>query len=156
MPHSVRMPPLGQTSDELTIVRWLRAEGERVERGEPLLEVETDKVTMEVEATAAGTLLAIVQVVGATVPAGSVIAYVGEPGEALPGPEEPAAPRAAPTPRPAAAPAQPSPQAAGKAPATPAARRLAREHGVELERVRGTGPGGVIERKDVLAFLEGR
>ncbi|MBI4172294.1 MAG: E3 binding domain-containing protein, partial [Actinobacteria bacterium] len=68
----------------------------------------------------------------------------------------PTAPRAAPTPRPAAAPAHPSPPTAGKTLATPAARQLAREHGVELERVRGTGSGGVVELKDVVAFLEGR
>jgi len=76
--HPVRMPPLGQTSDELEIRAWLKREGDAVTAGEPLLEVESDKALLEVEATRTGTLLAIVCGEGETVTAGTVIAYIGE------------------------------------------------------------------------------
>ena len=79
----VRMPALGTTSDELTIVAWRKAVGDAVEPGEPLVEVETDKATLEVEATAAGTLLRILHGEGETVREGTVIGYVGTPGEEL-------------------------------------------------------------------------
>ena len=124
------MPPLGQTSDELRIVAWRKREGDAVAVGEPLLEVETDKATLEVEAAVAGTLLRIVHGEGQTVQSGAVIAYVGEPGE------EAAA------------------EAPAKVEAAPAVRRLAQEHGIELARVRGSGPGGRVERADVLALVE--
>jgi len=78
--HPVRMPPLGQTSDELEIRAWLKREGDAVTAGEPLLEVESDKALLEVEATRTGTLLEIVCREGETVAAGTVIAYIGEPG----------------------------------------------------------------------------
>ncbi len=83
MPHAIRMPPLGQTSDELQILTWRKAEGDEVALGEPLLEIETDKATLEVEATAAGTLLRILHGEGETVREGTVIAYVGAPGEEI-------------------------------------------------------------------------
>ncbi len=122
------MPPLGQTSDELRIVAWRKREGDAVAVGEPLLEVETDKATLEVESALAGTLLRIVHGEGQTVQAGAVIAYVGEPGE------EAAA------------------EASVKVQAAPAVRRLAQERGVDLAQVRGSGPGGRVERADVLAL----
>jgi len=125
----VRMPPLGQTSDELRIVAWRKREGDAVAAGEPLLEVETDKATLEVEAALAGTLLRIVHGEGRTVQAGTVIAYVGEPGE------ETAA------------------EAPARVQAAPAVRRLAQEHGIELAQVQGSGPGGRVERADVLALV---
>jgi pyruvate dehydrogenase E2 component (dihydrolipoamide acetyltransferase) len=122
------MPALGQTSDELVLLAWLRAAGEQVEEGEPLLEVETDKATLEVEAAVSGTLLAVVCEAGRTVTAGSVVGWIGEPGEQIP--EE--------------APAR-------KVLATPAARALARERGVDLAGLTGSGPEGRVERRDVLA-----
>jgi pyruvate/2-oxoglutarate dehydrogenase complex dihydrolipoamide acyltransferase (E2) component len=82
--HAVRMPPLGQTADELTIVAWRKAEGDPVVPGEPLLEVETDKATLEVEATTGGTLLAIRHRAGETVREGTVIGWIGAPGEQPP------------------------------------------------------------------------
>jgi pyruvate/2-oxoglutarate dehydrogenase complex dihydrolipoamide acyltransferase (E2) component len=85
MAHPVRMPPLGQTSDELRILTWLKAEGDEVALGEALLEIETDKATHEVEATAAGTLLRILRHDGETVGEGTVIGYLGTPGEEVPG-----------------------------------------------------------------------
>ena len=74
------MPPLGQTSDELQILTWLKREGDTVTAGEPLLEVESDKATLEVEATRTGTLQQIVCAEGETVTAGTVIAYIDEAG----------------------------------------------------------------------------
>ena len=127
----VRMPPLGQTSDELRIVVWRKREGDAVAVGEPLLEVETDKATLEVEAALAGTLLRIVHGEGQTVQSGTVIAYVGEPGEEI------------------------ADEAPAKVQAAPAVRRLAQEHGVDLAQVQGSGPGGRVERADVLALVAG-
>jgi pyruvate/2-oxoglutarate dehydrogenase complex dihydrolipoamide acyltransferase (E2) component len=82
----IRMPPLGQSSDELEITAWHKAAGDDVARGELLLEVTTDKATLEVEATRAGTLLRIVHGAGKTVREGTVIAYIGAPGEEIPEP----------------------------------------------------------------------
>ncbi len=83
MAHPVRMPPLGQTSDELQILAWHKAVGDEVAVGETLLAVETDKATLEIEATAAGTLLQILHHEGETVSEGAVIAYIGTPGEEI-------------------------------------------------------------------------
>ncbi len=130
MAQPVRMPPLGQTSDELRIVAWRKREGDTVAVGEPLLEVETDKATLEVEAALAGTLLRIAHAEGQTVQAGTVIAYVGEPGEEVVA------------------------EAPAKVQAAPAVRRLAQEHAVDLAQVQGSGPGGRVERADVLALIE--
>jgi pyruvate/2-oxoglutarate dehydrogenase complex dihydrolipoamide acyltransferase (E2) component len=82
----IRMPPLGQSSDQLEIIAWRKAEGDDVALGELLLEVTTDKATLEVEATRAGTLLRIVHDAGETVREGTVIAYIGAPGEEIPEP----------------------------------------------------------------------
>lgn len=144
MAAEIRMPALGQTSDELRILRWLKTEGETVKAGEPLLEIETDKATLEVEAAVSGTLLALRCAEGESAEAGAVIAYVGQPGEEL----APAGPAAAATPPPAA-----EPSAGTKVLATPVARHLAREQGIDLAGVRGSGPGGRIEKKDVEALL---
>jgi pyruvate dehydrogenase E2 component (dihydrolipoamide acetyltransferase) len=83
MAEAMRMPALGQTSDELRIIGWLKAEGESLALGEPLLEVETDKAALTVESALSGTLLKIVQPAEATIPSGTVIAYIGRPGEQL-------------------------------------------------------------------------
>ena len=84
MARPVRMPPLGATSDELRIVQWLKEVGAAVEQGEMLLEVETDKATLEVEAAVSGTLLAVLHGPGETVTVGEVLAFVGAPGEEVP------------------------------------------------------------------------
>ena len=84
MARPVRMPPLGQTSDELTILAWHKAVGEEVALGEPLFEVETDKATLEVEATSSGTLLQILHREGEAAAEGAIIGYIGTPGEELP------------------------------------------------------------------------
>jgi pyruvate/2-oxoglutarate dehydrogenase complex dihydrolipoamide acyltransferase (E2) component len=165
MPKEIRMPALGQTAAELRIVSWLKAEGDSVRRGEPLLEVETDKATLEVEAFTSGTLLKIVRGADEVVEAGSLLAYIGAPGEALSatgrwsdgetgregktGLTTGFAGGAPPSPRPPVAPSQ---SGATRVLATPVARQLARERGVDINQVRGSGPGGRIEKEDVLAF----
>ena len=151
MAHAVRMPPLGETTDELRIVEWLKVEGDEVALGEPLLEVETDKVTLAVEATVRGTLLEVLHGEGASVRVGTVVAYVGEPGEKVPEQapiQEPVrgaiADRELPT---------LSPQRA-RVTASPAVRRLARDLGVDLSRVQGSGPDGRIEKEDVVGLTQ--
>ncbi len=84
MPKKVIMPKFGMDQEEGTVASWLRQEGDAVEKGEPILEVETDKVNMEVEAPASGTLQGIRIGPGVTVPIGEVIAYILKPGESLP------------------------------------------------------------------------
>lgn len=135
MARPVRMPPLGATSDELRVVHWLCDVGSTVEQGDVLLEVETDKATLEVEASVSGTLLAVLHGPGETVAVGEVLAFVGSPGDDVP-PVEPAAKL---------------PER--KTQAVPTARRLAREHGIDLASVHGSGPGGRIEKQDVLALI---
>src|SRR5579871_805897 len=83
MPHEMRMPALGQTTDELRIVSWLKREGESVKMGEPLLEVETDKAILTVESAYSGTVLKILYPADETLEVGTVIAYVGQPGESV-------------------------------------------------------------------------
>ena len=136
MPRPVRMPPLGATSNELRIVQWLREVGSIVEQGDLLLEVETDKATLEVEAAVSGTLLAVLHGPGETIAVGEVLAFVGSPGEEVPAVE-------------------PSlPEETVKRQAVPVARKLAHEHGIDLAAVHGSGPGGRIEKQDVLALID--
>jgi pyruvate dehydrogenase E2 component (dihydrolipoamide acetyltransferase) len=146
-----------------TIVKWLKSEGDSVEKGEPLYELDTDKVTQEVEAEASGVLLRIAIPEG-EVEVGRTIAFIGVPGDQLPNKpaeEAPAAAAEAPkqeekkeAPTQAAAPAQPAPSTNGsttngRIKASPLARRIARERGVELSQIRGTGPDGRIVAEDV-------
>lgn len=162
MATEVKLPRLGQGMESGTIVKWLKGEGEAVAKGEPLYELDTDKVTQEVEAEAAGVLLKIAVREG-EVPVGRTIAFIGQEGEdvqvADQAEEAPAdAPavaveRAAPVetvdaaPAPAAAPAAATTN--GRVKASPLARRIARERGVELSAISGTGPDGRIVAADV-------
>jgi pyruvate dehydrogenase E2 component (dihydrolipoamide acetyltransferase) len=173
-----------------TITRWLKAEGDRVEKGEPLYEVDTEKVTQEVEAETDGTLLEILAPEGAEIPVGGPVCVLGEPGEEVPEapapqPADQAPPaeaadeglaasaeapaeapgqepaheaaasqaRAEPAPAAAQAGAQPAPAAAAPAgervKASPLARRIARERGLDLGSIAGTGPDGRIVAEDV-------
>lgn len=164
MATPIRVPALAQTSDELRLTAWLKTEGEQVTEGEPLFEAETDKAELEVEATASGTLLRCLTGPGETVSIGTVVAWIGQPGEDIPQ-AVPGVPEAAATARRVPATVSPSPGVASLAsvsatdssprlPATPAARALARERGIDLAQVTGSGPGGRIERRDVLAALD--
>jgi pyruvate dehydrogenase E2 component (dihydrolipoamide acetyltransferase) len=151
----VKLPRLGQGMEAGTIVKWLKSEGEPVEKGEPLYELDTDKVTQEVESDFAGTLLKIAIAEG-EVPVGKTIGVIGEQGEEFSIAEPEAAekvteqkeePKAELEPEPEA----PRPSAArdGRVKASPLARRIARERGINLSSVRGTGPEGRIVAEDV-------
>ena len=154
MAHEVIMPKFGFTQETAEIVRWLKHEGDVVEQGEPIAEVTTDKVNMEVEAPASGILAGIRYREGEVVPVTQVIAYILQPGEALPG--SPAVPTSSIAPSPAVATAAEQPVEAEGARATPVAARLAEAAGVDLSQVPGSGPGGRITRKDVEAYLAAR
>ncbi len=152
MAHQVLMPKWGLTMKTGKIARWLVAEGESVEAGQALLEVETDKITNTVEAPAGGVLFQIVVPEGEVVPVQTVIAIIAEAGETperIPAGTAPAAGGAS-AEVPAAAPAAKAAKS-GPARIMPAARRLAKELGVSLEAVTGTGPDGAITEKDVRA-----
>ena len=157
MATSIVMPQLGYDMREGTIVRWLKEEGEDVARGEIIAEIETDKAVVEFSPTTGGILGRIVAGEGAVVPVGQPIAVITAPGEALPDDAGPAAAAeeapAAPAPAPAPAPVAESPSASpdGEVRASPIARRLAREKGVDLANLTGSGPGGRIVEADVLA-----
>jgi pyruvate dehydrogenase E2 component (dihydrolipoamide acetyltransferase) len=160
----IKLPRLGQGMESGTIVKWLKSEGERVEKGEPLYELDTDKVTQEVEADASGVLLRIAVQEG-EVPVGRTIAVIGEEGEDVPasmnGGEEPPPRSAESDVQTVEAPAQePSREApaerevsvqsdGGRVKASPLARRIARERGIDLSSVAGTGPEGRIVAEDV-------
>ncbi|GAP62107.1 pyruvate dehydrogenase E2 component [Ardenticatena maritima] len=156
MAVELTLPKLGFDMEEGAIAAWLKNEGDPVKKGEVVAEVETDKATVEMEAPADGVLLKILVPAGQVVPVNTPVALIGEPGEAV---ETAAAPtpavaeETAPTPEPAPASA-PAVAPAEEVKATPVARRLAEEHGVDLSRVQGTGPGGRITKEDVQAHLE--
>jgi 2-oxoisovalerate dehydrogenase E2 component (dihydrolipoyl transacylase) len=142
MATDVRLPQLGESTYEATIGRWLKSPGDRVERFEPLVELITDKVNVEMPSPVAGRLVEILAQEGQTLPVGSVIARVEEGAEKPAEEERPAAEE-----RPAV----------GRL--SPLVSRLVQEHGItpeELGQIRGTGAGGRITKQDVLAFLERR
>ena len=156
MATEVILPRLGQGMESGTIVRWLKSEGEPVTKGEPLFELDTDKVTQEVEAEAAGVLLKIAVAEG-EVPVGQTVAFIGAEGEDVPevAAAAPAAEKEATTSEPEPEPVVEATQDAavasgnGRIKASPLARRIARERGIELAGLRGTGPDGRIVAEDV-------
>src|ERR671914_1733916 len=168
MATEVKLPRLGQGMESGTIVKWLKSEGEPVEKGDPLYELDTDKVTQEVEAEASGVLLKIAISQG-EVEVGRTIAFIGEQGEKVEVPAEgredgdsgrqvreaPERAQAEPEPEPAPTPAEePSVPARrdgadGRVKASPLARRIARERGVDLAAITGTGPEGRVVAEDV-------
>jgi 2-oxoglutarate dehydrogenase E2 component (dihydrolipoamide succinyltransferase) len=189
MATEIKVPPLGESIVEATVGRWLKREGEEVTEGEPVVELETEKVNMEVTANGSGTLGEIVKAEGETVNIGDTLAFIASAADArqpvatrparlrpqpaqatsqpvqqpptqpvapLTQPAQPASPPSAPAP---AATTQSPTQPATQAPnqdvvrATPLARRMAEEYGVDLTRVRGTGPAGRVTHDDVSAYL---
>ena len=153
MSIEIKVPAMGESVTEATVARWFKKEGETVARDEPLLELETDKVTVEVPAPAAGSIESIAVKAGATVQVGAILGAIAE-GKAGTKPAA-AAPAAAPkaeAPKPAAAPAAPKTDA----PAMPAARRIAEESGVSTASVAGTGRDGRVTKGDMLGALEAR
>jgi pyruvate dehydrogenase E2 component (dihydrolipoamide acetyltransferase) len=155
----VHMPQLGQTMEEGTIITWLKHEGEQVTRGEPLVQIETDKVVCDLEAAQSGLLHTIIAREGAKIPVGQAIAVLAAAGEAVnltglldtppPAAVTPALNDRAPTSSATGPSRLPSAVAASEIRISPAARKLAREHGLALEMLQGTGPGGRIVVEDV-------
>ena len=168
MATKVLMEALSPTMEEGRLVEWKKNEGDAVAQGDVLAEVETDKAVMELVARAAGTLIKVDVKAGSTVQVGTVLALIGEKGEATggredgtagsaaaaapaptappPSPKPTAPPAAAPTP----APAPPSaPPATSRVKASPLARKLAGEKGVDIASITGTGPEGRVVKKDV-------
>ncbi|HEY4235881.1 MAG TPA: 2-oxoglutarate dehydrogenase, E2 component, dihydrolipoamide succinyltransferase [Gaiellaceae bacterium] len=175
----VVMPQMGVSVSEGTITRWLKQEGEQVEADEPLLEISTDKVDTEVPSPASGTLTQILVQEGETVDVGTKLGQIGGTAAAeAPAPESAPEPEAAPEPATAEAaaeadaaspaetpaptapepsatpPAEPAPSGNGKAFVSPVVARIASEHGVDPSQIPGTGSGGRVTKKDILAFVE--
>ena len=162
MASEIIMPPLSQTTDEVTLIGWLVKEGDRVNRGDPLCEVETDKVIMEVESFTGGTVLKICSEPDTVVAVGSVIAVVGKPGEKVPdltvgavgktakADEFPDGDRQPPAKK------KPEQEFAEKISlrATPLVKKIAKEKNIDLSQVTGTGPRGSIIRKDIEAYMQ--
>jgi pyruvate dehydrogenase E2 component (dihydrolipoamide acetyltransferase) len=159
MPIEIYLPKMSDHMESGTITRWLVKAGEPVRRGQVLLEIETDKAVGEIEAPADGILSGIRAVEGTVVPVGQALAFILQPGEALPVQPEPGALFSQ-----AAQPASSAsaethdersphdPAAGGIVPATPVARRIARELEVDLRQVRGSGPDGRVTEEDVRSF----
>ena len=154
MASEIVLPQWGMEMQDGTIVRWLKQEGDTVEEGEPIVEVETAKLQTELESTAAGVLSRIVAQEGQIVPIRGVLCVIAEPGEVLAQPAAPAALASATTGT--AAQVAPASNGAGTTgvQVVPAARRLARDRGVDLSLVRGSGPNGRIMLADVEAALQ--
>jgi pyruvate dehydrogenase E2 component (dihydrolipoamide acetyltransferase) len=179
MISEVVMPQMGADMKEGTLLRWIKSEGEQINRGDVIAEIETDKANIEIEAFDAGVFRKAIAAVGATVPVGSVIAVIADPSDDISKYEsaagsaaaEPSAPaNAASTPPPAPAPAaqpvaqapappppaspamppgNPTPIESGRLRASPVARRIAQQRGVDITAVTGSGPDGRILRRDV-------
>src|SRR6185503_5386566 len=154
MAISVVMPALEMAQETGKLVSWKKKEGEQVKKGEMLLEVETDKAVVEIEAGGDGVLSGVTAKVGDVVPVGQTIAWLLKPGEAVPtgGAQSQSGRKmeSAPAATAAAAPSAPEPASVAGAKISPKARRLAREHGVDIARLRGSGPGGEILADDIL------
>lgn len=169
MAIEVTMPQMGADMTEGTLLKWVKQVGDSVQRGEVIAEIETDKATIELEAYESGTLIRLVAQEGDVVPVGDVIALLGEPSEAAPDIErkppaekparraiepevkERAAAAARPATQPAASPA--ATETEGRVRISPVARRIAREAGLDVSALRGSGPDGRILRRDVEAAV---
>ncbi len=163
MATTVVMEALSPTMEEGRLVKWSKKEGDQVKAGDTLAEVETDKAVMELVARADGSLIKVVVQEGQTVPVGNVVAYIGAVGERVDGAGSgkreagSVAPAAAPAPAPkpmdpppaARPPTPPPPTEADRIKASPLARKMAQESGIDLRSVTGSGPGGRVVKKDV-------
>jgi len=157
MATSVVMPALEMAQETGKLVSWKKKEGEQVKKGEILLEVETDKAVVEIEAAADGVLAGVSAKVDDVVPVGQIIAWLLKAGESVPasaGAPQQSGRKMEAAPAAAAAPAAPEPVAPASvagAKISPKARRLAREHNVDISKVRGSGPGGEILADDIMS-----
>jgi 2-oxoglutarate dehydrogenase E2 component (dihydrolipoamide succinyltransferase) len=155
MATEIKVPTLGESVTEATVAKWLKAPGDAVGVDEPVVELETDKVTLEVNATAAGTLAEIVAPEGSNVEVGALLGRIGDgAAKAAPKPAPKAVTAAAPakpTPAPAA---KPAPAAAAAATPGPAARKLIEESGLDAAKIAGTGKDGRVTKGDVVQLME--
>jgi len=158
MPTDVIMPQMGESIVEGTITKWLKKPGDKVQRDEPLFEISTDKVDAEIPAPASGVLQEIKVTEGTTVGVNTVVGTIAVDGEAAPKPATAPAPE-----KPAAekkeekkisAPAPAAHEEDEEARSSPLVRKIAREHGVSLSQVPGTGLGGRITKQDIMSFIE--
>jgi pyruvate dehydrogenase E2 component (dihydrolipoamide acetyltransferase) len=173
MPTDIIMPQMGESIVEGTITKWLKKPGDKVQRDEPLFEISTDKVDAEIPAPASGVLQEIKVAEGTTVGVNTVVGTIAGDGEAAAAPakaapavpvpqakeekkeeKRPAAPAAS-APTPSAPPPQQSAEDE-EARSSPLVRKIAREHGVSLSQVSGTGLGGRITKQDIMSFIEGQ
>jgi len=154
MATKVHMEALSPTMEEGRLVKWTKREGDAVKTGDTIAEVETDKAVMELVARADGQLIKVLVPEGTTVPVGNIVAYIGAPGEKVDegSAPAPAVPKPSATPAPVAAPAPvpgPAPTDAARVKASPLAKRIAKETGVDLGRLQGSGPGGRVVKRDL-------
>ncbi|MFA7061001.1 MAG: dihydrolipoamide acetyltransferase family protein [Pedobacter sp.] len=169
MAVEITMPKLSDTMTDGSFIAWRKSVGERIERGEVIAEVETDKAVMELEAFASGVLLKTMAKVGETVPVGTVLGLIGEPGELTAEAQPASASVVQPTSAVAKPPAEPpvktavttappapsagSPEPDGHEKASPLVRHMARELGIDLSRIQGSGPEGRILQEDLQGFV---
>ncbi len=158
MAHNIVMPALEMAQENGKLLSWRKKEGEAVAKGEPLLEIETDKAVVEIESPAEGILAGVKAHEGDVIPVGQTIAWIVMPGEKPPvetqasGSGRRMDTKSA-APAPAAAAKTSSAPASSSARISPKARRLAKEHGIDLSSVRGTGSDGEILAEDVMALV---
>lgn len=150
------LPKLDEAMTTAKIVKWLKKEGDSVQKGDGIFEVETEKVTFEVEAESDGVLSKVMAKAGDEVPVGATVAFILQPGEKAPEVSEPAAPFNAATRKEteAKAPEITRVAEAAEVKISPLARRIAEEHSIDLSRVKGSGPGGRIVKEDILRAVE--
>jgi pyruvate dehydrogenase E2 component (dihydrolipoamide acetyltransferase) len=158
MATEIIMPQLGLTMTEGTVTQWFKQLGDTVAQGEVIAEISTDKISNQLEAATGGTLLAILVPAGSVAPVKAPIAIIGQPGEQVATAAAPAAAQAAAQASAETAAAAPAPAAAAPATAadgwvqaSPLARRLAKEQGIDLSKVTATGPDGLVVERDILA-----
>ena len=146
MATNVLLPQWGMNMEDGLLVKWLVAEGDTVEAGQPLVEIETAKIESELESPVAGVVAHVMASAGTTANVGDILLIIGEPGESV---ERPASSRPAPAPRPARRERRAGAARGGRGQVTPVARRLAAQNDIDLERVSGSGPNGRITENDV-------
>jgi len=168
MPTDIIMPQMGESIVEGTITKWLKKPGDKVQRDEPLFEISTDKVDAEIPAPASGVLREIKVAEGTTVGVNTVVGTIAVDGEAAtkpaaapaktaPVPATPPKEEAKPAPAPPPAPASSAQdEEVEEARSSPLVRKIAREHGISLSQVSGTGLGGRITKQDIMQFIENR